>query len=75
MFLMCKHCACETNLEFWVASLNRQRWICKNCGLSGWTTDPDAPIFITEAEHQKYAIQLQTDCTFVPPKLPQKPIA
>lgn len=68
MFLMCKHCVHETNLEFWTVKLGHQRWLCKNCGLSGRVTDPDAPIFITETEHDKYALQLQADPTFIPSK-------
>ena len=56
----CVHCGWNANIETWTTLIGK-KWVCKCCGLNGYTNDDDAPKFLNENEQG----DLESDFDFV----------
>lgn len=75
----CRSCGYNGDIEVFVSKNmaealgdkdhpDARRYVCKYCGIRGPMTDGDAPIQITDAQHDEYWEELQTDKFFIPPE-------
>jgi len=68
----CRYCFHDPPIEFHKSPTdNRDRYVCKRCGVYGNMSDADAPIQITDEVWDKWWHELQEDPTF---QIPENPV-